>query len=138
VILLEMSQNPIQCTLFSCKQLINSRHDDLHHSINIGSSSNDIDTHEEANGTAIVNHSESQTVAVVETVGKQSRHADAFVMVPEVLILDHNNIPSVSSTLVYRQPFILGAKLKYLIFHIGRSSVVSPNLHEPQHSVRLP
>ena len=138
-----MSQNPsnIQLTLFSCEHLTNSMHRDVHHPINISSSSKDIANYADPNWHALVKSSsgvESQTVELVETAGKQSRRADAFVMVPGLLVLDHNNIPSITSTLVHCQPIILGAKLKYVIlFYVFRSSVVSPNLREPQRFVRL-
>ena len=131
----------IQRILFSSKHLTNSIHDDVHHPVNVSSLCKDIAKHDDANWYAGLKSSsgvESQTIELVETVEKQSRRADAFVMVPGVVALDHNNIPSVSSTLVYRQPLILGAKLKYFIlFYALRSSVVSPKLREPQHSVRL-
>ena len=101
----------------------------------------DIAKHTDSNLRAVLKSSggvESQTFELVETAEKQSRRADAFVMAPEVVVLDHNNIPSVNTTLVYRQSLIIGAKLKYVIlFYILWSSVVSPNLRVPQLSVRL-
>lgn len=50
----------------------------------------------------------------VERVAEPPLPTDHFKILPEVLILNKDNTPKVSTQLVQTKPLILGAKLKYI------------------------